>query len=207
MTVMKRILVVVITALVAFALVIAAYFVTKDKVKENEEKKIEQAFEAVYPDAASFDEANYRTDYLQRFLEENGYPDDQVYVNKVTFARNEVRDVQGIVVQVSSYKKYGGIISMLVGVKNDGTVNGYSILNISDAKGLDFKVRDSEFSDQFKDKKADRFTLVNYQAKLANEILSANGAEDASQAVLKGVNAALLTNTFVDEYFGGVLGQ
>ena len=203
MTIPKRILFIVITAVIAFALVFGVYFVTKDKVLANEEKKIDEAFDTVYPDAASFDEAYYRTDYLKRYLEENGYPDDQVYVNKVTFARNEVRDVTGIVVQVSSYKKYGGIISMLVGVKNDGTVTGYSILKISDAKGLDFKVRDSAFADQFAGKKTDRFTLVNYQAKLANEIVCANGAEDASLAVLKGVNAALLTNTFVDEYFGG----
>ena len=45
-------------------------------------------FAAVYPEAASFDEAKYRTEYLTRYLDENGFPEDQVFVNKVTFAQN-----------------------------------------------------------------------------------------------------------------------
>lgn len=204
MTLSKRILMIVITAAVAIALIFAGHFLTKGKIKANEEAKIETAFDKVFPGADSFDEASYRTDYLARYLSENGYPDDQVFINKVTFARNELRDVQGVVVQVSSYKKYGGIITLLVGIQNDGTVNGYSVLNISDAKGLDLKVKDPSFADQFKEKKAEAFTLVTGEAKTISEIVMANGAEDASQAVVRAVNASILTNTFIDEYFGGV---
>lgn len=200
-----RILICAVTAIIAIGLVIGVNHLTKDQVSANEERKKETAFEAVYPDADSFDEANYRSDYLNRFLDDNGYPDDQVLVNQITFARNEVRDVQGVVVQVSSYKKFGGIIRMLVGVQNDGTVNGYRILSISDAKGMDFKVRDTEFSDQFEGVRTDKFTLVNFESLSPSEIVCANGAEDASQAVVRAVNAAILANTFIDEYYGGVL--
>ena len=94
---------------------------------------------------------------------------------------------------------------MLVGVQNDGTVNGYSILHISEVKGLDLKVKDPVFADQFAGKKTGAFTLVNYEAKVSDEIVTANGAEDASQAVLRAVNASILTNIFIDEYYGGVL--
>ncbi len=200
----SKIIMIILTAVVAFALVFAGFFFTKGKIQANEEAKLDAAFETVYPDAASYDEAIYRKEYLTRYLADNGYADDQVYVNKVTFARNDVRDVTGIIVQVSSYKKYGGIITMLVGIQNDGTVNGYSILNISDAKDLDLKVKDSAFADQFKDKKVDAFTMVTENARLNNEIVMANGAEDASQTVLNAVNASILTSTFIDEYFGGV---
>ena len=204
MSLSKRIIRIVVIAVIAFALIFAGYFFTKEKVEANEEAKIDAAFENVYPDAASFDEASYKSEYLTRYLSDNGYADDQVYVNKVTFARNEVRDVQGIVVQVSSYKKYGGIITMLVGVQNDGTVLGYSILHISEAKDLDLKVKDAAFADQFKNVKTDAFTLVTGEAKITGEIVPANGADDASQAVVCAVNASILANTFIDEYFGGV---
>ena len=204
MSLSRRVIRIVTIALIAFVLIFVCYFLTRGKVQANDEAKLNAAFENVFPDAVSFDEADYRSEYLTRFLADNGYADDQVYVNKVTFARNDVRDVQGIVVQVSSYKKYGGIITMLVGIQNDGTVNGYSILNISEAKDLDLKVKDETFAGQFRGVKADSFTLVNSEAKITGEIVPANGAEDASQTVVRAVNASILTNTFIDEYFGGV---
>lgn len=201
----KRILIAVITAAIAFALIFGVNFLVKNKVEANEEARTKAAFSAVYPGADSFDDAIYRSDYLARYLDENGYPDDQVVVSNITFARDEVRDVQGVVVNVSSYKKFGGYIRMLVGVQNDGTVNGYQILRISDAKGLDFKVKDSSFADQFNDVRTDKFSLVNFTSNSPSEIICANGAEDASQAVVRAVNAAILANTFIDEYYGGVL--
>lgn len=206
MKLLKRILFVVITTLIAFVLIIAANHLTKSRIAENEAEKLSEAFEAVYPDAASFDDANYRSDYLNRYLSENGFPADQVLVNQITFARNEVRDVQGIVAYVSSYKKFGGIIRMLVGIQNDGTVNGFRILSISDAKGMDFKVRDEEFEGQFEGVRTDRFLPVNFEAESPSEIVISNGAEDASQTVIRAVNAAILANTFIDEYYGGVMG-
>lgn len=205
MKLLKRILFVVITAAVCFALIIAANELTKGRVAANEEKKVSEAFDAVYPEADSFDNAIYRSDYLNRYLEENGFPLDQVVVNQIIFARNNVRDVQGIVAEVSVYKNFGGIIRMLVGIRNDGTVTGCRILSISDAKGLDFKVKDSAFTDQFKDVRTDKFTLVSFQADDPSEIVVANGAEDASQAVVRAVNAAIYAGTFIDEYYGGVL--
>ncbi len=201
----KRILFLVIMAIIAFLLIIGANLLVRGKIAANEEKKRENAMEEVYADAYSFGEVSYRPAYLKRYLEENGYPDDQVYIRNVTFARDAGMEVQGIVAEVCSFKKYGGIITMLVGVQNDGTVNGYSILQISDAKGLDMKVKDIAFSDQFKGVKTDRFNLVSYKAELTGDVVAANGAEDASQAVVRGVNAAVLAISFVDEIYGGML--
>lgn len=206
MNLLKRILLIVFTIIIAFGLIISANYLTRSKVEANEEAKIQAAFDAVFPDAASFDEPNYRADYLQRYLTENGFPSDQVFVNQITFARDEFREVQGIVAYVSGYKKFGGIIRMLVGISNDGTVNGFRILSISDAKGLDFKVKDSEFEAQFEGVRTDRFLPVSYESSSPSEIVMENGAEDASQAVIRAVNAAILANTFIDEYYGGVIG-
>ncbi|MBR3241845.1 MAG: hypothetical protein IKF90_03985, partial [Parasporobacterium sp.] len=71
---------------------------------------------------------------------------------------------------------------------------------------LDFKVKDSEFEAQFEGVRTDRFLPVSYESSSPSEIVMENGAEDASQAVIRAVNAAILANTFIDEYYGGVIG-
>ena len=205
MNLAKRIIYIAVTAIICFALIFVANRLTKNKVAANEENEAKAAIEAVYPGVYSYDEAKYREDYLSRYLAENGYEDDQVLVHSITFARNDIRDVQGVVVDVRSYKKYGGIIRMLVGIQNDGTVNAYRILRNSDAKDLEFKVQENEFAGQFEGVRTDRFTLVNYNASLPSEIAAATGAEDASQAVVRAVNASILANIFIDEYYGGGL--
>lgn len=196
-----------ISLIAALLLASAAGFLLKGRAEANEEEKRKASFREVFPDAKSFADAVYNDDYLKRYLEDSGFPDDQVVVNKVSLARDEHQNAKGIVATVSAYKKYGGIISMLVGIQNDGTVNGYSILRISEAKNLDTKVKDGAFKDQFAGRKAESFTLVRDVSSAANEIVTAGGAEDASQAVTLGVNAAIRSVSFIDEVYGGLLNE
>lgn len=197
----------VIFLVVATLLAVGVNFLLRGKVEANEEKKKEEAFEAVFADAVSFSDAVYNDAYLKRYLEDSGFSDEQVVVNGVSLARDEHQNAKGIVATVSAYKKYGGIISMLVGVRNDGTVNGYAVLDISEAKDLDTRIKDPSFSGQFANKKADTFTLVAGDASEPGEIVAAAGAEDVSQAVVLGVNAAVRSVSFIDEVYGGLLNE
>ena len=98
MNLAKRIIFIAVTAIICFALIFVAHRLTKNIVASNEENEAKAAIEAVYPGVYSFDDAKYREDYLSRYLAENGYEDDQVLVHSITFARNDIRDVQGVLV-------------------------------------------------------------------------------------------------------------
>ena len=55
---------------------------------------------------------------------------------------------------------YGGDITLSVGVKNDGTVNGYETLTINETAGLGMKAKEEEFKSNFNNKKAKQFEVV-----------------------------------------------
>ena len=203
----RSILILIITLIVALLLSVCVSFLLRGKAEANEDKKRDAAFREVFPDAVSFGDAVYNDSYLKRYLEDSGFSESRVFVENVSLARDEHQNAKGIVVTLNAFKKYGGMISMLVGVRNDGTVNGYSILSISEAKDLDTLVKEPLFSSQFSGKKADTFLLVREDASEPGEIVEASGAEDASQAVVLGVNTAVRTVSFIDEVYGGLLNE
>lgn len=190
---------------VCAALITAAFFATRSKIKANETAKENHAIEEVFSDAVRYSDALYNETFLYEYLADNGIRKSDVIVNHVIYARDEQNVVKGLIVYVDAYKDYGGIISMAVGILNNGTVNGYFILSISDAKGLDRKVTEDVFKDQFIGKNVSSFVL-SPEADSENAVLPANGAKDASQAVVNGINASIFTLEFIDESTGGLLG-
>jgi electron transport complex protein RnfG len=93
---------------------------------------------------------------------------------------------------------------MEVGIQNNGTINGYTILDISDAKGLESKVKEDDFKNQFIGKNVSAFVLSDEPHNDA-EIEAPNGARDASGTVVNGINTAIITLEFIDESMGGLL--
>lgn len=203
---MGSVFAIIITVLAAVVLIFAANALTAKKVTENTDLKFEQALDEVYGDAQSFDVADFQKKYLDQYLSDNGYTPDKVVIRDVIYARNDQNNVQGIVANITVLKKFGGAIDLLVGVKNDGTLNGYAITELTDAKGLEMKVKEEEFSSQFKDVLTDRFILVEKNPENPNEVVRATGAEDASEAVVTAVNAAILANDFMAVSSGGITG-
>ena len=55
---------------------------------------------------------------------------------------------------------YGGDITFTLGIRNDGTVNGYEILSISETAGLGMKAKEDAFKQQFSGKKVDSFAYT-----------------------------------------------
>lgn len=91
----------------------------------------------------------------------------------------------GWVVQVAP-SGFGGNISMVVGVKADGTVSGVSIIKMSETSGLGANATKENFRAQYVGKSG---TLA--VTKDGGEINALTGATITSRAVTKGVNSAL----------------
>ena len=78
-----------------------------------------------------------------------------------------------------------------MGVQNDGTLNGISILSISETAGLGMKATTDSFKDQFKNKNVEKFTYTKTGSTSDDQIDAISGASFTSRAVTGAVNAAL----------------
>lgn len=92
---------------------------------------------------------------------------------------------------------YGGIIDMMIGLKPDGTINGVTIVNMSETPGLGDNAKKPQFTDMFRGTKNDEIALTKDGGKI--EALS--GATITSRAVTKGVQRA--SKIVITEITGG----
>ena len=115
-----------------------------------------------------------------------------VELNGVTYTYYEGYDdgkkVVGYVFSTSA-KGYGGDISTMVGVKNDGTVSGVDFLSISETAGLGMNADSDDFKSQFVGKSG--VIGVNKNTSTDTEIQALTGATITSKAVTNAVNIAL----------------
>ncbi|MDO5116709.1 MAG: RnfABCDGE type electron transport complex subunit G [Synergistaceae bacterium] len=88
-------------------------------------------------------------------------------------------------------KGYGGLITLVVGVNNDGRVMDIKILNHSETPGLGAKAGEPAFAGQFREKLADELAVTKTPPESENQIQAISGATITSTAVTDGVNAAL----------------
>lgn len=90
---------------------------------------------------------------------------------------------------VTSAKGYGGDISVMVGVLNDGTVAGVNILSINETAGLGMNAKNQSFLDQFLGKSGEIGVAKNNPSD--TEIQALTGATITSRAMATAVNTAL----------------
>lgn len=86
-----------------------------------------------------------------------GYDDT---IDDVEQAIDKDGNALGYVITVTAKDGSQGSITFSVGIKNDGTVNGYSITDISETPGLGMKAEEEDFYSQFENKTVDKFTVV-----------------------------------------------
>lgn len=91
---------------------------------------------------------------------------------------------------VVSSQGFGGEIKMMVGVANNGTVLGVSIISLSETPGLGTKANDVEWLNQFVLKTAP-YKVVKGKSEAPNEIVAVTSATVTSKAVTAGVEAAI----------------
>ena len=106
----------------------------------------------------------------------------------------------GYVVTVTAKDGSQGAITLSVGIKLDGTVNGYSILAHGETPGLGAKATEEGFMSQFKNKLVEEFVVVKTSPSADNEIESITGSTITSKAVANACNAAIV---YVKSLVGG----
>lgn len=167
------------------------YQITKDPIAQAEEKAAKEAYGEVFPDAAEFE------------LLENSMPEDALWeaqwtdagfagvdIENVLEAKDSAGGKLGYVLTVTSHEGYGGDIIFTMGIRNDGTLNGISILSISETAGLGMKA-EAVLKPQFAGKKVPSFTYTKAGAGSDSQIDAISGATITTNAVTTAVNGGL----------------
>ena len=182
--------------LMAFSLVLgfvlgAVYKITEEPIAKANKLKEMAAYKVVFADAYTFNELEVDAAKAEAMMAEAGLPD---VITAALEAVDESNNVLGHVVTVTTKNgTYGDGIVITVGIQNDGTVNGLSIINVGDA--TIHKAYQPAFVDQFNGQKIDKFekgTNLNYD--------SVAGASVTADAVVNACNAAI---TYANSIKGG----
>ena len=170
---------------------------TKEPIRIQQEKAVQEACMAVFADAASFEEMEYTPgEELAGELAADG-----VKLGKVYRALGGDNAMLGYVLESTSTQGYGGNIVLYLGVTNEGILNDISILEISETAGLGMLAPD-ELVPQFHDKNVESFVYTKTGASADNEIDAISGATITTKAVTNAVNGGLKAAKALTE--GGV---
>ena len=183
--------------LIAGILLGAVYQITKDPIARQEELAKENACREVFADAAEFEQdPGFEPDGstpVHNLL----YPGETI--DNCQKALSDGGDLLGYVLTVTTREGYGGDIRFMMGIRNDGTLNGISLLSITETAGLGMQAEDV-LVPQFAGKNAPEFQYTKDGATSESEIDAISGATITTNAVTNGVNAGL-------SYFHSVLSQ
>ena len=162
------------------------YELTKDPIRIQQEKAVQEACAAVFTDAQSFEETAFTAnETLSQELAETG-----VEIGTVFEAKDGAGSLLGYVVQSTSSEGYSGDIVLYVGVALDGTLKDISILEIAETPGLGMQAEDV-LVPQFHDKKVSEFTYTKNGSLSDSEIDAISGATVTTEAVTNAVNGGL----------------
>ena len=168
---------------------------TKDPIAKQEQLAKEAACQEVFADAVSFGMIGVEAADASAWNSE-GF--SQESIDEVMEAKDASGELLGYVITVTTKEGYGGDIQFSIGVRLDGTLNGMSILSISETAGLGMQAEDV-LKPQFAGKQVDKFEYTKNGAASESQIDAISGATITTNAVTNGVNAGLY-------YFRTVLG-
>ncbi|MBE5843755.1 MAG: RnfABCDGE type electron transport complex subunit G [Butyrivibrio sp.] len=193
-TMFKNALVLFVITLVAGVSLGFVYQVTKEPIAYQEELAQIKANQAVFPDAANFEDMETDEGKAASILAGADY--GKITINSVKKAVDESGNGLGYVIQVSS-GGYGDKIVFTVGITNDSQVNGISLISINETPGLGMNA-EKVIVPQFNGKPAGKFQVTKNAASSDSDIEAISGATITSKAITFGVNAAV-------EYFQSAL--
>ena len=166
------------------------YEITKDPIAKAQESATQESYKAVFADAASFEDLEgFDADAATKIAADAGYTDDDI--TNCVVAKDDAGQAIGYVITITSHAGYGGDITFSMGVTNDGTLNGYSITDISETAGLGMKAKEPDFKDQFNGMKAQKLEVTKTDATADNQVQAISGATYTSKAVTGATNAAI----------------
>ena len=170
--------------------------ITADPIAKQEAQAKQDAYKAVFADADSFETVDVDADAMQSYLDENGYAAQSI--DETMLAKDASGNELGYAFTVTTSEGYGGDIQFAMGIQDDGTLNGISILSIGETAGLGMKAAEPDFYEQYSGKQTDHF-YVSKDGGEGEEIDAISGATITSRAVTGAVNSSL-------GYFQNVLG-
>lgn len=189
-TIVKDTMALVLITLVAGAALGGVYTITADPIAYQKQLAKDEAYKAVFADADTFEPIISEEDpALEAYLDENGHPAQTV--NEVVQAKDSSGSPLGYAFTVTTSEGYGGDIQFAMGVRDDQTLNGISILSIGETAGLGMKADTDEFKSQFADKNVEEFQYTKSVATQDSEIDALSGATITTNAMVNGVNAGL----------------
>ncbi len=162
------------------------YQLTKDPIRLQQERKVREACQAVFADATDFAEQNI----VLTAQQQEAYGQMGVTVGDVYLALDQSGNSLGYVIEVISSEGYSGNIGLYMGMQKDGTLNGISILDISETPGLGMEAG-NVLVPQFENKKVTAFTYTKTGAQDDTQIDAISGATKTTKAVVNAVNAGL----------------
>ena len=98
--------------------------ITADPIDKANKAAAQKAYQAVFSDAKSFEKYDYDADEADKLVSDAGYKDT---IDDIETALDSNKETLGYVITVTAKDGSQGSITFSVGIKNDGTVNGYSI--------------------------------------------------------------------------------
>lgn len=152
---------------VAGLLLALTYGVTKPKIDEQEKLAEQEAYMALFPQGASFDEID------------KGAAAEEV--TKIVLAKDADGQALGYCVSVAP-GGYKAAINMNVGIKTDGQLSGIRIGSNSETAGLGARVSEPDFYEQYAGQTP--------PLAVGEQIQAITGATISSKAVTSGVNLA-----------------
>ena len=157
------------------------YEITKDPIAQAQDKAKKEAWQAVFPEADinEFEAVDVDEKVAEVAIKAVGA---KATVDEVCKVGEE-----GYVITTTDKEGYGGDIQITVGITSDGTVNGISILSISETAGLGMKAKEPAF---YQGKQAEKFA-VSKDGGEGEPIDAISGATITSRAVTGAVNVAL----------------
>lgn len=164
------------------------YQITKEPIALAEAKAEREAYMEVFPGASDFTVLENAAPVDEASWTEAGY--EGVSVEKVLTATDDSGNALGYVLMVTGHEGYGGDITFSMGIKNDGTVNGISLLSISETPGLGMNAEEV-LKPQFANKQVAEFTVTKSGSTMDSEIDAISGATVTSDAITSAVNGGL----------------
>ena len=168
------------------------YEITKDPIAKQDAQAIAEAYEQVFTDAAAFEAVEMDdtlTKTIRDQLDQEGYKAQSI--EEVMRAEDQSGETLGYAFTVVTSEGYGGDIQFSMGVQNDGTLNGISILSIGETAGLGMNADTPAFKDQFVGKQVEKLQYTKNGATQDDEINAISGATVTTNAMTNGVNAGL----------------
>ena len=168
------------------------YEITKDPIAKQEAQAKAEAYEQVFTDAAAFEAVEMDdtlTKTIRDQLDQEGYKAQSI--EEVMRAEDQSGETLGYAFTVVTSEGYGGDIQFSMGVQNDGTLNGISILSIGETAGLGMNADTPAFKDKFVGKQVEQLQYTKNGATQDDEINAISGATVTTNAMTNGVNAGL----------------